>query len=137
LLLIFENAQLRRDELDFVRACENNLDLTLADFDRKLWHEFGLWGVENSLLNQHSSELEQNYAQNIYDSKIKISSTADLDDPDNLRRQILRHMSIRGPFLITEELITRFTDFQLLGQTIAQSSAWSELLIQITLSIPK
>lgn len=127
LLLIFENAQLRRDELDFVRACENNLDLTLADFDRKLWHEFGLWGVENSLLNQHSSELEQNYAQNIYDSKIKISSTADLDDPDNLRRQILRHMSIRGPFLITEELITRFTDFQLLGQTIAQSSAWSEI----------
>lgn len=127
LFLTFENAQLRRDELDFVRACENNLDLTLADFDRKLWHEFGLWGVENSLLNQHSSELEQNYAKNIYDSKIVISSTADLDDPNNLRRQILRHMSIRGPFLITEELITRFTDFQLLGETIAQSSAWSEI----------
>lgn len=59
LLLTFENAQLRKAELDFVRGCENSLDLTLADYDRQLWHEFGLWGVDRTLLNQHKNEMEQ------------------------------------------------------------------------------
>ena len=36
LFVIFANAQVDRDELDFVRACQNELDLTLADYDRQL-----------------------------------------------------------------------------------------------------
>ncbi|NLM19660.1 MAG: hypothetical protein GX217_06520 [Clostridiaceae bacterium] len=118
LFLTFENAQLRRAELDFVRGCENSLDLTLADYDRQLWHEFGLWGVESNLLNQHKNEIEQNFVSDKHNVNIEISTLHSLDETDQLRKQILRHMSVRTPFLLTKEIINRITDVSFLGEQL-------------------
>ncbi|MGI6579834.1 MAG: hypothetical protein ACOX3H_06285 [Saccharofermentanales bacterium] len=133
----FENAQLRREELDFVRCCENNLDLTLADYDRQLWHEFGLWGVESSLLNQHKAELEQNYFSKKHAVSIELSGLHSLEETDQLRTQILRHMSVRAPFLVTEEIINRVSSAGILAEQLKNSSALTEITAQSDLLDPE
>ncbi|NLJ69947.1 MAG: hypothetical protein GX328_00585 [Clostridiaceae bacterium] len=137
LFLTFENAQLRRDELDFVRGCENSLELTLADYDRQLWYEFGLWGVESNLLNQHKNEIEQNFVSDKHKVRIELSALHSLDEPDQLRKQILRHMSVRAPFLLTEEIVHRITDVGILGEQLSNSPVLTAISSQSDLFDPE
>lgn len=137
LLLTFENAQLRKAELDFVRGCENSLDLTLADYDRQLWHEFGLWGVDRTLLNQHKNEMEQNYISDKHEVSIELSALHSLDETDQLRKQILRHMSVRAPFLLTDEIVNRISNVRVLGEQFNNNSILTTITSQSDLFDPE
>jgi len=137
LFLTFENAQMRRAELDFVRGCENSLDLTLADYDRQLWHEFGLWGVDSNFINQHKNEIEQNFVENKHKANIEISALHSLDETDQLRKQILRHMSVRAPFLVTKEIVNRITDVSILGEQLNNSPILTAITSQSDLFDPE
>lgn len=127
LFATFANGQSRRNELDFVRASENNLDLTLADYDRQLWQEFGLWGVNEEALNQYSDELLGQYMKEEYLVANKIYPANYLEETDQFRTQILRHMNIRSKIFLIEEILNRFTDFQSLSTSLNNSEFWSNL----------
>ena len=127
LFATFANGQSRRNELDFVRASENNLDLTFADYDRQLWQEFGLWGVNEEALNQYSDELLGQYMKEEYLVANKIYPANYLEETDQFRTQILRHMNIRSKIFLIEEILNRFTDFQSLSTSLNNSEFWSNL----------
>lgn len=124
LFATFANAQTRRNELDFIRASESNLDLILADYDRQLWQEFGLWGVDENSLNQYSEELLNNYIESEYILSNKIIGTKDLKETEQLRTQILRHMSVRAPIFFLDQLSSRFTEFQEISKKLNNSDFW-------------
>ncbi|HHU52509.1 MAG TPA: hypothetical protein GXZ43_00300 [Clostridiaceae bacterium] len=137
LFLTFENVQLRREELDFVRSCETSLDLALADYDRQLWQEFGLWGVESNLLNQHKNEMEQNFVSDRHEVEIEISGIHNLEDTEQLRKQILRHMSVRSPFLAIEEIIKRIGNVGIMSEQLNNSSVLAEITSKSNLVDPE
>ncbi|NLZ71069.1 MAG: hypothetical protein GX909_01030, partial [Clostridiaceae bacterium] len=124
LFVIFANAQVDRDELDFLRACQNELDLTLADYDRQLWQEFGLWGTDISKLNQNNDFLLKEYKKSAYDDSFSISSQISaesyLEENSQLKKQILRHMSYRAPALLLDELKTRYINYQNIGSQLSE-----------------
>ena len=124
LFVIFANAQVDRDELDFLRACQNELDLTLADYDGQLWQEFGLWGTDISKLNQNNDFLLKEYKKSAYDDSFSISSQISaesyLEENSQLKKQILRHMSYRAPALLLDELKTRYINYQNIGSQLSE-----------------
>lgn|GEM_PF-982072 len=123
LFSFFANAQVDRDELDFIRACQNELDLTLADYDRQLWNEFGLWGTDINKLNQNNEFISKsymgssNYMPYVYDTNIEMKH--DLSDNQQFKKQILRHMSYRAPALLIDEIIDRYSNYSNLNNNLS------------------
>lgn len=118
LLAAFANTEADRNELDFIRSCENELDLTLADYDRQLWDEFGLWGTPLDRLNQYNEQMTKTYLKGHIRSGREIKASQQLEDDDQLRQQILRHMSIRGPLFWLEEVNQRMDFYQKIGDSL-------------------
>lgn len=118
LLAAFANTEADRNELDFIRSCESELDLTLADYDRQLWQEFGLWGTPIDKLNQYGDHMTSSYIKAEARSSREIQASRKLEEDDQLRQQILRHMSVRGPLGLLEEVNHRMGLYQTLGTSL-------------------
>ncbi len=128
LFAVFSNAQVEKAELDYIRSLENELDLTLADYDRQLWSEFGLWGVPTGQVNQYASQLEADYAiGDDFPTTHRININAILSNIDQLKKQILRHMSYRSLMLSGNELLQRFSEYENLGSILKSSEIVADL----------
>ncbi len=102
LFILFSDTQTNKLELDFIRKCENELDLTLASYNRQLWHDFGLWGTDTEKVNSMSDELNALYLSDEKYTESTIKADRYLNDNEELKKQITRHMSIRAPILIMD-----------------------------------
>lgn len=107
ILLVFNvvltGAQNRVDELDYWRTCRAHLEIAKASYDRKLWREYGLWGVRQE---QITDSLPMQLAEDATNPAISVDRP--LFATAELHRQIQKHMDLRAEILLTEDVINRY-----------------------------
>ncbi len=133
LLLVFntvlQGSQQRVAEIDYLRACRSQLEIAKASYDRKLWREYGLWGVrEGDIPRDIGTELVAEAG-----SAVILNASRPLWEPEELNRQIQKHMDLRAEALLTLEILDRYQHFPRGGEL---SSLVSANLAEIDTSDP-
>ena len=93
----------RLREADFARAVTAAAEKSMASYDRGLWRDFGLWGVEESEMHLEECFELAPHAQITY----ALQNTKKTLEKDEIKRQILRFMRLRGPAFLALDLEKR------------------------------
>lgn len=96
------------NEVDFVRALQAGKDDTLSSYDRKLYYEFGLWGVNLEKCSHPSSDKillseKQSFTENKAD--FVLSQDKSIFAEESLKAYIHAHMKLRAPLLLSQDLL--------------------------------
>lgn len=102
-LLGFAYGEQRHREADFARAVTAAAEKSMASYDRGLWLDFGLWGVEETEIQVEECFKLAPHAQISYSLK----NTKKTLEKDELKAQILRFMRLRAPAFLALDLEKR------------------------------
>lgn len=96
------------NEVDFVRALQACKEDTLSSYDRKLYYEFGLWGVNLDKCSHPSSDKillseKQSFTENKAD--FVLSQDKSVFAEESLKAYIYAHMKLRMPLLLSRDLL--------------------------------
>lgn len=96
------------NEVDFVRALQACKEDTLSSYDRKLYYEFGLWGVNLDKCSHPSSDKillseKQSFTEN--KANFVLSQDKSIFAEESLKAYIYAHMKLRMPLLLSQDLI--------------------------------
>lgn len=127
-------SQANLDRLDFARSCEQSLSYSLASYNRKLWRDYNLRGLDPNAADwQDGTNLSW---QNREVASFELSGVKRLAEPEELKAQILRQMTWRAEVFTLKELISRYSSLTSACKAIT-SSRPSELLSDYDTADPK
>ncbi len=120
LFVLFSNAQVNKNELDFIRRCENEMDLLLGTYNRQLWHDFGLWGTDQNSLDLYRQELDEHFVATDFVVNTTVSAEQYLTENEQFKKQIGRQMNLRAPIYIVNDILSRNESYYQLTDSIAR-----------------
>ncbi len=102
-------AVFRVHETDISRAMSAQIQTHLASYDRKLYEEFGLFGLKQDTGDRQV--FKSCLPGTLQDLPLAIQLQKPVLDEEILRRQIVRHMKTRVPMVYLEDLAGRVRQF--------------------------